>query len=170
MELNRKINGTNIPAVNENGTLKAQLRMRETTSEAGETCYSLSIYNTAPATREEIRNLLYFLEKAFSMTDQKLSLMTEIVYNEYFTPQRLKDAVNYLLKCCKKKELQIADVISYDRCLKLYTYSEACRLVTSGQARFENDGGDLKLYCKHPVCLFYRVSDAVKCGLVKSER
>ena len=171
MELNRKINGTDVPAVNENGTLKAQLRMREKTSEAGETCYSLSIYNSAPASREEIYNLLFWLNGAFGdISEKKLTLMAEAAYNEYFTPQRLKDAINYVIKNFRYREPTVADIVSYDKCLRLYTYSEACRLVNSGQARFENDGGDLKIYCKHPVCLWYRVSDAVKCGLVKSER
>lgn len=170
MEYNRKINGTDIPAVNENGTLKAQIRLREKTTEEGEACYSLSVYNSAPATMEEIRQMLYWLNAAFEMSERKVMLMAEAAYNEYFTPQRLKDAVNYVIKNFKYKEPTIADIVSYDECLRLYTYSEACRLVTTGRARFENDGGDLKLYCKHPVCLFYRVSDAVKCGLIKGER
>ena len=167
----RYLKNTQTPAVNADGTLRMAARLREITTEDGEASYSLSIYKAAPATMEQIKPVVALIGTTFTTISQaKLSILAQADYDNMFTVERLKDAVAHVINTCTKREPQVADIVSYDKCLKLYTYSEACRLVNSGQARFENDGGDLKIYCKHPVCLWYRVSDAVKCGLVKSER
>ena len=167
----RYLKNTQTPAVNADGTLRMAARLREITTEDGEASYSLSIYKAAPATMEQIKPVVALIGTIFTTISQaKLSILAQAVYDNMFTVERLKDAVAHVINTCTKREPQVADIVSYDKCLKLYTYSEACRLVNSGQARFENDGGDLKIYCKHPVCLWYRVSDAVKCGLIRSER
>ncbi len=140
------------------------------TEQDGETRYLLSTYKGVPATDEEMLPILRELATAFPVYNSKIAVLVKVLMANNFTAKRLSDACMHVMATCKYKEPTIADIVSYDRCLRLYTYQEACRLVTTGQARFENDGGDLKIYCKHPVCLFYRVSDAVKCGLVKGEK
>jgi len=72
------------------------------------------------------------------MTKEFFVLLTEFLITENFTKQRLKDAVNYVIKNFPYKELNISDIIRYDRKVKLYTHSEASALVTQGKASFED--------------------------------
>ena len=149
--------------------LRLEHRLRQTEQD-GETRYSLSKYRGVAATDEEMIPILRELATAFPVYNSKIAVLVKVLTANNFTAKRLSDACMHVMATCRYKEPTIADIVSFDKCIKLYTYSEACRLVTSGQARFDNDGGDLKLYCKSPVFLWYRVSDAVKCGLIKGER
>lgn len=72
------------------------------------------------------------------MTKEFFVLLTEFLITENFTKQRLKDAVNYVIKNFPYKELNISDIIRYDRKVKLYTHSEASALVTQGKASFND--------------------------------
>ena len=167
----RYLKNTQTPAVNADGTLRMAARLRETTTEEGEISYSLSIYKASPATMEQIKPVVALIGTTFPTFSQaKLSVLAQAVYDNMFTVERLKDAVAHVINTFTYREPQVADIVSYDKCLKLYTYSEACRLVQRGAADFDNNGGDLKVYSRQPVVLWYRVSDAVKCGLLKSER
>lgn len=147
---------------NEKRVLTSQMRYRETREE-GESRYSISIYRGETATKQEIAEILQSFSSVFpTYTKEKMAMLANTIYDEWFTRARLVEAIKYVIKTCRYKEPTIADIVSFDRCVKLYTYNEACRLVTSGQARFDNDGGDLKLYCKRPVFLWYRESERAK--------
>jgi len=63
-------------------------------------------------------------------------LLTEFIIKEGFTKERLSDAVNNVIATFKYKEINISDIISYDKRVKLYTYSEVTSLVTQGKASF----------------------------------
>lgn len=65
-------------------------------------------------------------------------LLAERVIENDFTAKRLSDAVNHLIDNFNYKELNIADVIKFDRKAKLYTYSEVCRMVSKGEAAFSD--------------------------------
>lgn len=65
-------------------------------------------------------------------------LLTERVVANGFTAKRLNDAVNYLVDNFQYKELNISDIIKFDKKVKLYTYNEVCSMVTRGEATFED--------------------------------
>lgn len=99
----------------------------------------LSLYNDEKPDRGDFIQANNRLGIAFpKMTKEFFVLLTEFLITENFTKQRLKDAVNYVIKNFPYKELNISDIISYDRKVKLYTHSEASALVTQGKASFED--------------------------------
>jgi len=63
-----------------------------------------------------------------------------------FTGQRLEDAVNNVLDNFRYKELNVADIVSYDKRVRLYTYTQICDEIANGRAttddyeRVERDG------------------------------
>ena len=140
-------------------TLEQRIRHEERN---GEPTYAVSKYSGVPATNEELAAILTEMVAVYPIINEKLAVLVKVLKANNFTAGRLKDACMHVMETCKYKEPTIADFVQFDKCVKLYTYSEACRLVTSGQARFDNDGGDLKLYCKRPVCLWYRESERAK--------
>lgn len=82
-----------------------------------------------------IRKLQYAFPK---MENAFFDILTERIVDNGFTRDRLQDSVNNVLDNFCYKELNIADVIKFDKRVKLYSYAEACSLVTSGKASFED--------------------------------
>ena len=72
------------------------------------------------------------------MTKEFFVLLNEFILKEKFTQKRLEDAVNHVICNFQYKELNIFDIIKFDRRIKLYTYNEVCELVTKNKARFED--------------------------------
>lgn len=109
----------------------------------------VSLYNQPPITDEEIAVILDRLRDAFpNMRESFFSLLSERVIENDFTAQRLLDAVNNVIDNFQYKELNVADIIRYDRKARAYTYAEACEMVTRGEATFDDfkvieDGGQV---------------------------
>ena len=59
------------------------------------------------------------------------NLLAERIFENGFTEQRINDAVNKILDNFQYKELNISDIIRFDRRKKLYTASEVYKI--SGQ-------------------------------------
>lgn len=79
------------------------------------------------------------LKVAFpKMSDEFFNILSERVVANSFCNDRLKDAVNYVLDNFQYKELNVSDVIKFDKRAKLYSYNEVCNLVTKGQASFSD--------------------------------
>jgi len=74
----------------------------------------------------------------------------EILYDRIdkngFTGKRLEDAINHVIDNFQYKELNVADIVSFDKRTKLFTYNQVCNEICNGQAnmgdfqRFEIDG------------------------------
>lgn len=80
-----------------------------------------------------------------------------------FTEKRVKDAIAYLIDNFKYQVPSVADIISFDKKIKLYSYNEVAEMVTENKATF-ND------FYKHWVGdTLYRVkkTDAEESGLTK---
>ena len=109
----------------------------------------VSLYNQPPITDEEIAVILDRLRDAFpNMRESFFDLLAERVIENDFTAQRLLDAVNNVIDNFQYKELNVADIIRYDRKARAYTYAEACDMVTRGEATFADfkvieDGGQV---------------------------
>lgn len=97
---------------------------------------SLSLYNDELATDDEIGNALELLSAAFPMQDTAVAgkffvLLANRIKANKMTGKRLSDAVANLLDNHHYASFKIADIISFDRREKLYTYSEVLREVNN---------------------------------------
>ena len=80
------------------------------------------------------------LQSAFPKQSKEFfNVLAERLIANGFTDQRLTDAVNNLIDNFKFKELNIADIVHFDKKMKLYTYKEACKLVTEDGFEFGKD-------------------------------
>lgn len=101
--------------------------------------YELSIYRDSLPSLDDLKVATHRLSIAFpKMSKEFFVLLTEFVSKEKFTAERLKDAVNHVIANFQYKELNISDIIQFDRRVKLYNYSDVCDLVTRGKATFED--------------------------------
>lgn len=72
------------------------------------------------------------LEKEFFI------ILTERILKNKFTEQRLKDSISYLIDNFKYQTPSIADIINFDKKVKLYSYNEILMLISRDEARFED--------------------------------
>lgn len=72
------------------------------------------------------------MEKTF------FDILTERLIDNGFSAERLKDSVNNILDNFSYKEFTIADIVRFDKRVKLYNHAEVCSLVTAGKASFED--------------------------------
>lgn len=68
-------------------------------------------------------------------------LLSERLIENNFSGQRLKDAINHVIDNFQYKELTVADIIKFDRKVKLYTYTQAYALIEKGLCNW----GDFKI-------------------------
>ena len=65
------------------------------------------------------------LKRAFpKLPEGWYKLLEEMIDEEKFTDQRFTDAVKNLIKNCLYPEPTIANILSFDKMSKLYTYNE----------------------------------------------
>ena len=101
--------------------------------------YAISIYEDRKPTSEDLKVASSRLWIAFpKMKKEFFVLLSEFVLKENFTAKRLEDAVNHVIANFQYKELNVSDIIKFDKKVKLYTYNEVCLLVTQNKASFEN--------------------------------
>ena len=63
-------------------------------------------------------------------------MLSERVRANKFTTKRLNDAINHLIDNFNYKELNIADIVKFDRKVKLYSYNDVSKMVSKGEASF----------------------------------
>ena len=109
-------------------------------TEAG---YEISLYTGSVATPREIAVEMGRLKVAFPQQGDEqdkenrnifFNLLAERVLANGFSAERLRDAVNMAIDKFVYKRLNIADIISYDKRVKLYTYGELADQVSNGRA------------------------------------
>lgn len=106
-------------------------------SDSGEK--SISLYNGAEASPRQIAVAMSRLKTAFPKMDNAFfNLLAERVMDNGFSEKRLKDAINDILDNFRYKELTVADIIKFDKRVKLYSYNEVCALVSKGTASFSD--------------------------------
>lgn len=98
---------------------------------------SISLYGGEPAGAQEIAVSISRLMVAFpKMENEFFNLLSERVRANKFTTKRLNDAINHLIDNFNYKELNIADIVKFDRKVKLYSYNDVCKMVSKGEASF----------------------------------
>ena len=108
---------------------------------------ALSLYSDTCATPDEIAKSIKRLRAAFpKMGNGFFDVLYERLVKNGFTGQRLEDAVNHVIDGFQYKELNVADVVSFDKRAKLHTYNQMCNEIANGQSvmddfqRLEVDG------------------------------
>lgn len=80
------------------------------------------------------------LQTAFPKQSKEFfNVLAERLVANGFTDQRLTDAVNNVIDNFQFKELNISDIVRFDKTVRLYSYQEACRLVTEKGYEFSRD-------------------------------
>lgn len=101
-------------------------------------CY-ISLYRGDPASPKDVAVSLGRLMMAFpKMSNGFFDLLAERVAANKFTAKRLNDAINHLIDNFNYKELNIADIIKFDKRAKLYSYNDVCKMVSKGEATFSD--------------------------------
>ena len=94
---------------------------------------SVSLYADLPATDAEVAAQMAKLFVCFPGKEPFFwNVLSERIEANGFTAERLKDAVAHVLDNFRYKELNVADVISFDRLEKLYTGSEYMKAQMNG--------------------------------------
>jgi hypothetical protein len=100
--------------------------------------YELTLYDDKQPSELDFEQAHSRLNIAFpKMKEQEqfFILLTEFVITHGFTAKRLKDAVNHVIANFQYKELNISDIIKFDKRARLYTYSEYCNLINEHKAK-----------------------------------
>ena len=107
--------------------------------EASQKTAEISLYAGGFLTDRGVAVNLKKLKEAFPrMQPAFFNLLSERLIANGFTDSRVTDAVNNVIDNFEYKELNISDVIKFDKKVKIYTHSEATILVTSGRATFDD--------------------------------
>lgn len=98
----------------------------------------ISIY-TGELTQKEFTKHLARLKVAFpTLPKDFYYLLGQRMKEKGFSDEKLKDAVNHVIDNCRYPVPTIAEFLSFDKVVKMYTYQEAAELVTKGKASFDD--------------------------------
>lgn len=101
----------------------------------------LSIYAKGKVSAECLAKNIVKLKMAFpKLPGGWYSILEEMLDDEQFSNDRLNDAVKNLIKVCQYPEPTVANLLSYDKKIKLYTYenllSMSNELSVEGRKKF----------------------------------
>jgi hypothetical protein len=95
--------------------------------------YSISLYSDELVSPISLAIGIKQLQIAFPKMDKDFfDLLASRIISNDFSEKRLKDAVNYVLDNFQYKELNISDIVKFDRRVKLLTYGEVCKMWMNG--------------------------------------
>lgn len=107
-------------------TAERALNSLENSSSVEQQKNEVSIYGQGKVTANCLAHNIVKLKRAFPKLGEGWYLMLEeMIDEENFTDRRFDDAVKNLIKTCLYPEPTIANVLSFDRLSKLWTYDEA---------------------------------------------
>ena len=99
----------------------------------------ISIYSGPVANEIEIKLEVKKLMAAFpEVSSDFLIVLVERMIDKNFTKERVKEAINHVIDTNPYKRPSIADIISFDRKIKVYTYSEISAKCYPGYSAFDN--------------------------------
>jgi len=124
----------------------------------------ISVYQGVPASGLVIARETAKMQVAFPKLESTfVAVLTERIIKNNFTEQKVKDAISYLMDNFHYQTPTIADVISFDKKIKLWSYEDVCEAVSQNKTSFDS-------FYKHWVGdTLYRVkkSEADTFGLAK---
>lgn len=95
----------------------------------------ISLYTDEKATINQIKSEVRKLSAAFPDIDNDyvIVLFDRLLANG-FTKQRVYDAISYVVDTCHYKRPMIAEIVSFDQKVKIYTHAEMCAKCYPGHA------------------------------------
>lgn len=100
--------------------------------------FQLSVY-TGTLTPETMIEQTKKVIKAFpALTNGFVDILIERAKERGFTDQRLKDAVNHVIDNCQYPTPTLANFLSFDKRMKVFTYEQVCSLVADKGANFDS--------------------------------
>lgn len=99
----------------------------------------ISIFTGTVASENEIKSEVKKLMAAFpDVKSDFLIVLVERMIDKNFTKERVKEAINHVIDTNPYKRPSIADIISFDRKIKVYTYSEISAKCYPGYSAFDH--------------------------------
>lgn len=77
------------------------------------------------------------LQKIYKVDDEFIDILTDRIKANNFSNERLIDAVNNLIDTNPYKTFNIADIISFDKKIKTYTYDQICNMAQGSKNIFQ---------------------------------
>lgn len=105
-------------------------------SDSGE--LQMSVYSGELTAENLITQSLKVLTAFPSLPNSFIDILLERVKAKGFSDQRLNDSINYVIDNCQYPTPTLANFLSFDKRVKVYTYNDLCGLASSGQASFED--------------------------------
>lgn len=98
----------------------------------------ISIYQGSVATQSDIKSELKKLKAAFPEVDNDyIIILTSRLVEKRFTKQRVQDTINNIIDTCPYRRPAIAEIISFDKRIKVYDFLEVQNMCSPGKPAFE---------------------------------
>ena len=99
----------------------------------------ISVYSGEIAQPEQVKSEVRKLAAAFpSVTSDFLIVLIDRLIDNQFTKERVRDAINHIIDTSPYQKPAIADIISFDRKVKLFTFKEIEAKCSPGYPAFEH--------------------------------
>ena len=106
----------------------------------------ITLYNDKQAEPRLIAEEVVKLKSAFpAISNEFLDVLSERIYANNFTEERIRDAVVYVLDNFRYRQPTIADVISFDKRVKVYSYAQILRMLVEVGPSVWNDYKPVKI-------------------------
>jgi hypothetical protein len=104
----------------------------QTSTELTQSNNELSVYKDRLTTKGVIMNVAKIKKSFPGLPIGFYQVFDERLKANNFTDERLTDAVNHVIDTCIYPTPTIANFISFDRRIKVYTYAQYCKLCDEG--------------------------------------
>lgn len=125
----------------------------------------LSLYSDEPFCPKACFKELATLTELYGISKEFVCILVEALNNNHFTNQRFKDAVRSVVETLKFRKPTIADFVSFDDFIRLYSWQEKNRLTMNGATNDDFFCVGLLSNIAH----YVRVSDVAKLPETKKQ-
>ena len=106
----------------------------------------ITVYTDRQADQKLIAQEVVKLKHAFpTISKEFANVLSERIYANNFTEERIRDAVAYVLDNFRYKQPTIADVISFDKRVKVYSYTQILNMLVEIGPSVWNDYKPVKV-------------------------
>lgn len=105
---------------------------------------SISIYSGSLSTENTAKGVAKIKAAFPSLTPEFYSVLLERLIEKKFNDERFINAVNSLIDNCQYPTPTLANILSFDKRIKVYSYSEMSNIVMSG-TKSQSDFAKIKI-------------------------
>lgn len=99
---------------------------------------SLSVYSGRLTAETVVESITKVRATFPTLSNDFYDIFMERIKDKCFSDKRLKDAVNHVIDTCQYPTPTLANFLSFDKRVRILSYSELGVLVTNGEALFSN--------------------------------